>query len=309
VSTVSATLVIPSVGAATLGRSLAAVADLDPPPRRTIVVHSGPHEPEGVGGGWELVRCRRRLGFAAAVNLALDRLGEESEHVALVNDDAVVEPRWLATLAAALDEDPRRAAVQGTVVDGSGRWVDGRGITFDRWGLPIQVDRGLSTDDEPAADRSVMAVSATAALYRRSALDEARLGRGTVLDETFGAYHEDLDLGLRLHRLGWKARWVPGAPCRHLGSTSGAAMVWRHPWWLLANRWRALAGNLDGGALLASLPRLLRGELRAVMTLSRCNPRAPLVALGAALALPALILGGLARGSAGPRLGRLPGGC
>jgi GT2 family glycosyltransferase len=253
----------------------------------------------------EVIRSVRRLGFAAAVNRGLAAAGEAPE-VAVVNDDAVPAPGWLDALRRALAASPVAAAVQGTVTDAAGRVVDGRGIALDRFGLPVQVDRGEPAAEEPAGPVRRLAVSATACLYRTAALRQAALPGGAVLDDRFGSYHEDLDLGLRLGRLGWESLWVPGAPCRHLGSATGAALTWRHPWWLLANRWRALAGNLRPAALLRALPRLLRGELRALRTLSRANPRALAVAPAVAALWPWLVGSGLARRSPGPRLTALP---
>ncbi|HSN55045.1 MAG TPA: glycosyltransferase [Candidatus Sulfomarinibacteraceae bacterium] len=298
-------VVIPSLGGANLEACLAGVSALEPRPAAVLVVLSGGAPPPPPAPRLEVLSFDRRLGFAAAVNAALDHLGDPVDPIALLNDDAGPEPGWLAALEAALDADPTLAAVQGTVTDAAGLRVDGRGIALDPFGLPIQVDRGVDVEPEPGTRRPVTAVSATAALYRTEALEQTRLRDGSLLDPGFGAYHEDLDLGLRLRRLGWEAAWVPGARASHLGSASGRRLRWRHPWWLLANRWRALAGNLSGPALAVALPRLLRGELRALRTLARDNPRAPLVALGTTAALPWLLARGLVRRSPGPRLGTL----
>jgi len=253
----------------------------------------------------EVLSSPRRLGFAAAVNRGLEAAGD-APTVAVLNDDALPAPAWLGTLEAAMRRQPRAAAIQGTVTDAAGTTVDGRGIALDRFGLPVQVDRGEPAGPEPDAPVLRLAVSGTAVLFRREALHAAALPSGKVLDESFGAYHEDLDLGLRLGRLGWNALWVPGAPCRHLGSASGSRLAWRHPWWLLANRWRTLAGNLGARAFLRSLPRLLRGELRALRTISRDNWRAPVVGVAVAAAWPWLVGTSLSRRTPGPRLDGLP---
>ena len=300
-------LVVPSIGAPHLATCLEAVAGLDPAPELEVLVLSGGATAPPDADGFHVLQYSRRLGFAPAVNAGLGALPPDVEAVAVLNDDAIPEPGWLGTLGAALENNAELAAVQGTIVDANTSTVDGRGIAFDRWGLPIQIDRGMDSSDDGGA-RFVDAVSGTACLYRMEAIRQAELPDGSVFDPTFDCYHEDLDLGLRLGRLGWRSAWVSGAPVLHLGSSSGPSMGWRHPWWLLANRWRALAGNLSPRAFLTAMPRLVRGELRAVNTLRRSNPRTLPTAAAVAVNLPRLVVGGWRRHTPGPRLGSLPGG-
>jgi len=303
----STAVIIPSLGASTLGSCLDAVADLNPPPHTVLVVLSGgaPIPPRPID--MRILESTPRLGFSAAVNLAFTKLDGEVDRIALLNDDALPPRNWLAVLGGALDDDPGLAAVQGTIANSEGTVVDGRGIMFDRCGLPVQVDRGRRLDADDDGPHAILAVSGTAALLRLEALHQAAVDPGPVFDPRFGSYHEDLDLGLRLHRLGWTAAWTGGAISRHLGSSSGRQLRWRHPWWLLANRWRALAGNLSAAALIRAMPRLIRGELRSIHTLSRSNPRTTPVAVAVLLALPALVVSGWRRQTAGPRLGGIPG--
>ncbi len=300
-------LVIPSLGSIHLRACLEAVAGLDPAPEVRVLVLSGAATVPSQVDGFQILQHSRRLGFAAAVNVGLETLPPDVDAVAVLNDDATPERGWLGTLGAALEGDSELAAVQGTVIDANTSTVDGRGIAFDRWGLPIQIDRGMDCSDDGAL-RLVDAVSGTACLYRMDAVRQATLPNGGVFDPSFDCYHEDLDLGLRLGRLGWHSAWVSGAPVLHLGSSSGASIAWRHPWWLLANRWRALAGNLSRNALLTKMPRLARGELRAVNTLLRSNPRALPAAAAVVACFPWLVVGGWRRHTPGPRLESLPGG-
>jgi len=304
--TIVTTIVIPSLGGTHLTHCLDAVAVLDPAPTRTVVVLSGTQSRPAVPRNVSLITTGKRLGFATAVNTGIAETGAQGEDIAILNDDAVPSPGWLASLQNALDNDSSVASVQGTVTDSVGATIDGRGITLDPFGLPIQVDRGGSPAPEPPTPHRIVAVSGTASLLRAEALVDVALADGSIFDPAFGSYHEDLDLGLRLRRLGWKASWVPGAWVSHIGSATGLGLGWRHPWWVLANRWRALAGNLSPNALIRSLPTLLRGELRAVHTLTKANPRALPTAAMLLTCLPWLVTRSLSRPSPGPRLNRLP---
>lgn len=300
-------VVIPSIGSPHLAACLAAVNKLEPAPDMKVLVLTGGANSPPEARGFEVLQSSKRLGFAAAVNAGLESVPGEFNAAAVLNDDAIPGREWLGALATALEGDLKLGAVQGTVLDSSGSRVDGCGIEFDRWGLPIQIDRG-TTPSENEIPRSVIAVSGTACLYRLEALQAAALPSSEVFDQSFGCYHEDLDLGLRLGRLGWHSMWISGAPVRHLGSASGLSLSWRHPWWMLANRWRALAGNLSRGALVASLTRLLRGEARAVRTLLRNNPRSLPVSMAVAVSLPVILSSGWRRQTPGPRLAGIPRG-
>src|SRR5687768_15868206 len=57
------------------------------------------------GGEVRVIRSGDNLGFAGGCNLGLEQLGDV-DFVALVNNDAVVEPDWLSVLVAAAESDP-----------------------------------------------------------------------------------------------------------------------------------------------------------------------------------------------------------
>ena len=298
-------LVIPSLGASHLERCLDAIAKLDPAPDVKILALSGSAVAPAGSEDFDILRHHYRLGFAAAVNAGISGLPEGVESVAVLNDDAVPEPGWLGALCAALERDPELAAVQGTVVTDDSTSIDGRGIEFDRWGLPVQIDRGLALDED-LGERQILAISGTAGLYRLDALRRAAMTPSEVFDPRFDCYLEDLDIGLRLSRLGQRALWIGNARTQHLGSATGPSLRWRHPWWVLANRWRALAGNMSPSAFVGALPGLLRGEIRAIRTLCRSNWRALPVAVVVAAGFPLLVAEGWRRQTPGPRLESIP---
>lgn len=226
-----------------------------------VVVHQGegePPEPARRLAG-RIVRLPENLGFAAATNLGI--AAATGDYVATVNDDAIVDPGWAAALAAALDADPAAAAAQGTNLQlADPARVDGRGLAWNRWWQALQVGHGEPAPESSAAGEEVFGVSATAALYRRSALDAVALAPGDVFDPRLGAYYEDVDLACRLRRAGWSARWVPAAQALHAGSVTGDR---RRRWRLTrlyGNRW-AVAARCLGRRFPAAVPRMAARDL------------------------------------------------
>jgi GT2 family glycosyltransferase len=138
--------------------------------------------------------------------------------------------------------------------------------------------RSMSPEIVPdAPPREVFGVSATAALYRRSALEAVALAPGEVFDERLGAYYEDVDLACRLRRAGWGALWEPAGRALHAGSATGDR---RRRWRLTrlyGNRWAVVARCL-GRRFPAAAPRMAARDLA---DLARAFDRGDLSAAGA----------------------------
>jgi GT2 family glycosyltransferase len=159
-----------------------------------------------------VVAFSENRGFAGAANEGIAR--SRAPFVLLVNNDAVLAPDYAARLAARLTFDDRLAAVQGLVLSADGARVDTAGLTWNGRGEAIPVLGGAPAASAPAAAFEVSGVSATAALYRREAL-ETVAPQGQVFDSAFFAYYEDVDLSLRLAREGWRFACDPAAVARH----------------------------------------------------------------------------------------------
>ncbi|MDA8020575.1 MAG: hypothetical protein MPN21_24320 [Thermoanaerobaculia bacterium] len=221
--------------------------------------------------GVDIVETDGPLGFAAA-NLVGLAAAPRTEYLALVNDDAVVETGWAAALLAELEAHPRTAAAQGLVVTMQDEpTVDGAGLAWNHWWQAVQVGRGDPVDTWIAEPDIVFGVSATAAMYRRAALDEI----GPLFETRLDSYYEDVDLALRLRAAGWSARRVAGARARHAGSTTGRHLGADHL--VRRNRYSVLARAL-GPALL---PRLPKAVLRDAIDTARACLRLDLMGAGA----------------------------
>lgn len=204
-------------GGTMLERCVESIEEQTVRPRRLIVVDNGSRVPVSerlrVVGTTDLqiVRSERNLGFAAGVNAAFAHV--DAPYVALVNNDAVLDPEWLGWCRAALERDPKLAAVQTIIRRADGR-IDGAGIdigngTFRQIGSGLQVGAPLAV---------AWGVSATAALYRTAAI-----GR-RPFDERLFAYYEDVELCARLREDGWRMTVLPVALATHVGSGSAGAL-------------------------------------------------------------------------------------
>lgn len=154
--------------------------------------------------------------------------------VFVLNDDTILDRACLERLVAAMESDPKLAAVtplvfraprgarhapsitEATIVDTAGHEYrllsDIRDIASGRpWG---EVRGELSRSGE------VFGVAGTAALYRRSAV-LAVSPDATLYDPTFFMYKEDVDLDIRFRRGGWKAWRASDAIVFHARSVAG----------------------------------------------------------------------------------------
>jgi GT2 family glycosyltransferase len=154
------------------------------------------------------------VGVAAALNIAVQ--AAESELVALLNNDIELDPGWLGELVAALERHPEASSASCKLFNYWRREeLDGAGDIFTRSGIATRRGHGQLDHGQYDHEAEVFAPTAGAALYRASAL--AAVG---PFDESFYAYFEDVDWGLRAQLLGYRCRYVPSAVAYHMGSAT-----------------------------------------------------------------------------------------
>jgi hypothetical protein len=289
-------IVVNRDGGEALGQCLASLSAQRGVAIETLVVDNGSRddEPRAVRErfpGVRVVPLSRNLGFAGGVNEGIARTS--GEFVLVVNNDARLAPDYAARLAARLALDGRLAAAQGMVLRDDGQTIDTAGLSWNRRGEAVPLYAGgerFSAGTEPV---EVPGVSATAAMYRRTALD-AVADRGRAFDDSFFAYYEDVDLSLRLARAGWRFVLDPEAIAFHRGSMTGGRTPWRRSYWIARNRWRALTRNFDHAFLRSRLSDLLRADLAHARSLGPAGWILPLVVWpGAALSALAPSRGGM----------------
>lgn len=181
------------------------------PPREVLVFDNGSRTPvvERISfrHGLHVYRSETNRGFAGGNNEVYRHA--TGAYVALINNDVVLDREWLASVASALDADPKLAAVQ-TILRHDETTIDGAGIDISD-GTFRQIGSGATIG---ALLPHSWGVSATAALYRREALGD------TIFDAGLFAYYEDVELCARLHGAGWRTAVLPVIKATHRGSQS-----------------------------------------------------------------------------------------
>jgi N-acetylglucosaminyl-diphospho-decaprenol L-rhamnosyltransferase len=186
----------------------------------------------------ELIASSRNLGYAAANNLALERIldrwrvaGKPSDNSALLlNTDCFVEPDSLEITAIFLDQNPGAGIVGPKLVlrDGSLDLACRR--SFPRPDNALWKLTGLARlfPDSPRfasynltyldPDQTIEVDSVVGAymMVRLDAIDATGL-----MDDSFFMYGEDLDWAYRIKQHGWKVFYYPATTVLHYkGATS-----------------------------------------------------------------------------------------
>jgi GT2 family glycosyltransferase len=226
-------------------------------------------------GTLELLRDRevphlslpKNIGFAAAVNLGVR---ETSAALAMIlNADTVMEPRALATLAAAVDADPDLGGVQPLLLQSSPDagpygsiehalvYSSGQALTAD--GRAVESGAHQTQRPDLLRPREIFGLCGAACLLRRELFIE--LGG---YDESYFAFYEDVDLNVRARILGWRFGYVPEALVWHVGNASWQA-GWRRP---AATNARLVARNRAATQVkfmpASVLPRILAVEIGSI---------------------------------------------
>jgi len=201
-----------------------------------------------------IISLPRNLGFSAAVNAGI--LAGRSPLVALLNNDAVPEPDWLAALVEAAERHPDAGIIASKVLLDRDGLIDSAGIGFHRYGWAFQHACEQPETPDSNTPGNVFGACAAAALYRRDLFD--RIG---LFDEAFFAYYEDVDICFRAQIAGVPCWYEPRARAIHRRGASSSRM----PDFILRlqyrNSWYVLVKNLPAYCILKGLLMLLMGQV------------------------------------------------
>ncbi len=199
---------------------------------------------EAYGDRLKVVQNAENIGYTGAANQGMEMA--RGEYIVITNPDIIYTPEYFEKCVARMEGDAKIAALTGKVIKYSFEEghptgvIDTVGLCIFRSRRVIDDGQGLPDDgrfDEDAADggastevslggRQVFGISGACPMYRRTALNDAKLtlsdGSAEILDGNFFMYKEDVDLSWRLTLLGWKCWYFSEAVAYH-GRGTGVA--------------------------------------------------------------------------------------
>lgn len=161
----------------------------------------------------KVIRNEVNTGFAVAVNQGIKMA--TYEYVFLLNNDVIIAPNTLQVLLKKIEQDNQIFSVQPKMLQYySPNIIDDVGDIYTPFGWAFQLGHGLS-DKYYKKSRETFSCCAGAALYRKEVF--SRIG---YFDEKYFAYMEDVDIGFRARRNGYKNFVTTDCKVNHIGSAS-----------------------------------------------------------------------------------------
>jgi GT2 family glycosyltransferase len=198
------------------------------------------------------ILLEKNYGTTASINFGIAE--SSSEYVLLLNNDAELQPQFLATLIGVMDAEQNFAFTTGKLLRASDTArIDGAGDALLLGGGAYRLGHADLDTGQFEKRRRVLAGCGAATLFRRSVLDETQ-----GLDDEFFAYLDDIELALHIHQLGYKGCYVPEAVAYHVGSaTLGNPMHPKIVELVTRNQLYLIVKHYPGSVIGTLLPRIL----------------------------------------------------
>ena len=205
-----------------------------------------------------IVELQENIGFAAACNRGAEVA--RGEVFFFLNSDTSLDRRCLTFCSRALQAYPEKYFFQPKIIKmGQNDRLDGAGDLFPKDGRPVH--RGMGMHSSTFFDGFILFPCGAAAIWRRDAFE--KLGG---FEESFFAYLEDVDLGLRAVLAGKMGWYIPEAVVYHLGGGAAdgdyGSKVFDRPEaveWIARNKIWLWARCLPLSVLVRIMPWLLIG--------------------------------------------------
>jgi GT2 family glycosyltransferase len=169
---------------------------------------------------FKVLKSEKNNGFSGGSNLGAE--GADTEWIFTLNPDAFVSENWINECKLAVKKFPNCGMISPLLLNKKDPGIiDGCGDVLSLYGHSWRGGHQQAINNAPQGYCQVFAPSGACAGYRRDIFQKA-----SGFDSSFFCYKEDVDLGLRLNRMGEICIYVPKAIVHHIGSST---LKDRHP--------------------------------------------------------------------------------
>lgn len=173
------------------------------------------------------LELEQNRGYGGGVTAGVDAYGDSADYILITNPDVSFSPGSVDVLVQVAEAAPDAGAVGPRILDadgtvypsarnlpslrtGIGHALFGRIWPTNPWSRSYRAERDYGSDSRDAGW-----LSGACLLVRKTAYDEIN-----GFDPSFFMYFEDVDLGARLGKSGWRNVYVPASTVTHTGAHS-----------------------------------------------------------------------------------------
>ena len=176
--------------------------------------------------GFQVININKNIGFSAANNIGINHgLKSDPDYILIINPDISLPSKWLANVTNIIT-DPRYSGVgiftvpllgYDFIKDEPNGVLDSAGIRHTWYGRWYDVSQGddISSLNMELAPYEVQAACGALMLVKKDVALELLDKDGYVFNESYFMYKEDVELSIRIRRLGKNILMIPAAPAFH----------------------------------------------------------------------------------------------
>lgn len=141
------------------------------------------------------------------------------EFVICLNDDVVLDRKFIEEALKGFDIDDKIGMVSGKILRSDGKTIDSTGLFLSAWRTAKERGYGLKDRGQYEKEEYIFGVNGAVAFYRRKMLEDIKIG-SDYFDADYHFFYEDLDIAWRAQNSGWKGYYIPGAVAYHVRGAS-----------------------------------------------------------------------------------------
>lgn len=201
-------------------------------------------------------------GFCGGHNQAIAQC--QTRYYLALNQDAILASDYLKRLCDWMDEESELALTSGLILQSDGR-IYSAGLVYPRVHFAFELGMGQPFDGSRAqispCRRYICGVDGCAMMLRVDSCRQASIPTDEIFPELFFAYAEEVDLALRIARMGFACGVDEQSIAWHEGGGSGGNKLRHIRAGHFLNNWLLILRHQSWVNILCQLPYIIKGML------------------------------------------------